>query len=432
MLKISRKMQINTIRDHVIHFKKKVFIGKNIKAWSPPLVADINMDGILEIIIGTTNGLFIISSWNYSIIARFPIKSYNGFHDNIRIGNVDNDLELEIVALNASITGLDNIWIIDGKNLEVENIINVSVAQFCLADVNNDGKMEIIVRANNTFECFSANGSVIWMKKLDDYVLGISDLVDFAASDIDNDGFPEFIVPARSISSSSSNSLLVFDSNGSLIWCYKFNFTRNEGLSGSLLVADLNDDNEKEVILYSGIKYEESSRIFILNTITKNISLEIECGEIGWSYISTGDINGDDKKEIILVDDFTYHFYIINSQGKVLFNDEIGFGNSCGGFAAVGDVDGDNVCEIIMVTKYRLIVFDFNNLVYYYHELVGGFVSHPVLADIDQDGKFEILFTNSENGPPSALYLYVFSTNGSKIEFSMPGVDLCYSNNYIG
>jgi subtilisin family serine protease len=118
----------------------------------PPTVADLNGDGLLEILVATLNGnLCAISSTTGTNIAGFPVALAGGSQNPITVANIDADTNPEIL-INTSTAGYVLAYNHDGSQLWQKNVGGQIKTGPVVADVNNDGNKEII--------CIGASGIV--------------------------------------------------------------------------------------------------------------------------------------------------------------------------------------------------------------------------------------------------------------------------------
>ena len=167
------------------------------------ICADLNNDGLSDIFISQnySNDLILL---NEGKTIKYKSLMYNEAERNQRKSKAvcidyDNDGDLDIITLinQKKIKlfqndGKANFTVIDSAFYDVNNKFDGNITNFCTGDFNNDGFIDLFISAIVSSEMqnyilFNEGGIKF---KLADPHHGeiISTLVDFAASDIDNDG----------------------------------------------------------------------------------------------------------------------------------------------------------------------------------------------------------------------------------------------------
>ncbi|MCB5246543.1 MAG: S8 family serine peptidase [Candidatus Cloacimonetes bacterium] len=113
--------------------------------FATPAVADLNGDGIHEILVATLNGsLHAINSATGQNIAGFPLTLEGGSQNPVTIANLDGDEQPEIIVT-TSTAGYILAFNHDGSVHFQKNVGGQIKTGAVVADVNNDGTNEIIV-----------------------------------------------------------------------------------------------------------------------------------------------------------------------------------------------------------------------------------------------------------------------------------------------
>ncbi|MFZ1320046.1 MAG: T9SS type A sorting domain-containing protein [Ignavibacteria bacterium] len=213
-----------------------------------PLITDFEKDGQKEIIFFTID-YFGITNPNYLYVTNndgsnypnFP-KGYNELILDVNSGDVDGDGFLDIVLrFSFSFDVIDRF----GNHLPGFPV-NYSDGEFTplrpinIYDLDNDGKLEIIVSKKGELSVFNYNGTLRqgWPR----YIPG-STKTNAAIGDIDNDGIAEIIAATvRKIPTggSDSSALRIFRENGenfSNEWpVYSDSLYENSGASPTLII----------------------------------------------------------------------------------------------------------------------------------------------------------------------------------------------------
>ncbi|MBI4846428.1 MAG: S8 family serine peptidase [Candidatus Omnitrophica bacterium] len=307
-----------------------------------PVIADINNDGQLEIIVaGTPETIYIfnrdgsnLSGWPKQLVDDTDPNTYNRItcitRDSPAVGDIDNDGDLEIVIQENNIIqpNMGNIYafhhdgeIVQGWPQPIELVTPQlgapSVTAPKIGDIDGDGDLEIVTESRyNQSECRiyvrHHNGEMAqgWPKYNVRSYAGVSG---FALADVDNDGLPEIIASVKG--SSSGSNVYIYKANGQLI---------STGEAGFLL-------HEAPLVV---------------------------------------EINGDDFLDIATL---THRVYTTEYSGQMAIFDNNGnkiehlsryiLGSPFGGSAAAGDLDGDGMIEIAAISEAgRVFLWDTNGM----------------------------------------------------------------------
>ncbi|MDR2056992.1 MAG: C25 family cysteine peptidase [Dysgonamonadaceae bacterium] len=378
---------------------------------SPVNVADVNFDGKKEIFASTKkgdDGYLVALDYEGSELFDIDnnVTTYSGFAD---LGNP--------------------AWAIPA-----------------LADLKREGKYSVILptrnetnKGDNRLICYSvedANGDskpdLLWSQPL-----GTEYIVGAVVSNIDNspDGSMEILVlPVTQ----SGTPIRIYNADGTLLR------TVSPGVSsyyayGSLAVADLDDDGDKEIILACNtgiyVWHHDGS-----NFIANKQPIYDNGGAGGFLFKSSVvvcDLNADGNKDILTcaiknTTPYEGKIYAVNKAGGLLS----GWGTSVQTIPhnsssyrldiSVGDLDNDG--------KLEVVAFGLNTLKIWKNtgalktsvtspEPSFGWGA-PVLADVDGDADIEVI---AASGMTNNIYGY--NHDGSKaVGFPLRGADVFYSN----
>lgn len=366
-----------------------------------PAIADLNLDGVLDIIVFHKDTQHIIA-YNGSEISPVTmgtplwIPSFDTGEDlshalTATDTNLDGKVEIIYAAksVGVKVIGSDGSLLFDGSNAGIDKD---GKSQPAVADINLDGIPEIIFSDNDKkVDVISGiNGSLVWRTDVGDEVKAVvvgdfnesfgleiaafqtngeiavidrdgnviwevksSNNLDgksFAAACIDNDSFEDIICGEADAGTGTIYALS--GNNGSEIW--RFN-TINSRFSDGLAVADINNDGENEII--SGARGEKK-----VVAIASN-------GSLLWSFdllnesrgaISFADFNGDGDLDIIFGDS-QGAVQVLNSNGTELRAYQVappGPSAKIENSVLFGDIDGDAALEMITVSDIGIEIHE--------------------------------------------------------------------------
>ena len=245
---------------------------------------------------------------------------------------------------------------------------------FVIADIDGDDYKEILggyyspSTGEGYFVCLDYKGRLKW--KFDEGDAGCP-----CVADIDNDGEKEVILYAR------VGAIIVLDKNGNELWRYAVNRTESY-FRTTPSVADINNDGYLEIIC---VRYDPNARI---------------------SYVVCLDHNGNVLWECML-GMYADPFYIV---------------------PAIGDIDNDGYPEVVTIGKpseaeldANIVIIDHNgNIIKYFAppDTARGWASVH-LSDINNDGYLEIITTlrisKVISGELNPHILRVFDKDGNEL-----------------
>ncbi|MHA1668162.1 MAG: FG-GAP-like repeat-containing protein [Candidatus Heimdallarchaeaceae archaeon] len=292
---------------------------------SSPCIVDLNNDGRLEVLISDVGHFLYCLNDKGKELWRFPLFSLTS---SPCVADIDNDGQLEIIVTE-----------IDHYNPEHSNVICLSssgnvkwslavdyniVRPVSVADLDEDGTLEILFAMKNKLECLNHLGVEEWS-----YITAGSVRMEPSVVDLDNDGSLEVLF------SSSDEYFYCLNSSGEEEWCF-----HSENSTSSPVAGDLDNDNKLEVVFITF--YGHKMFCLTYQGLEKwNITLD--------EYMTSPslvDIDNDGQLEII-GGTKGGSLYIVNYNGSIKWtytsNDQIFYAPSC-----VVDLDGDGVFEVLI------------------------------------------------------------------------------------
>lgn len=206
-----------------------------------------------------------------------------------------------------------------------------------------------------------------------------------AIGDVDADGIRDIVL------ATTAGRVFAFDAQSRVIWWYDTGAV----ISTPPTIIQSNEDQATGVIVLTN-----RGRVICIDGAFGIFRWEYQLpGNVNWgsTAVVAANISGDAAEEIIAVDS-QGHLVCLNQQGKVIWkNHRLKSADSA---PAVGDLDGDGKCEILISSK-KIPLTCFSNrgkrLWQYREKLTHKRLSKhyagssPLIWDIDQDGRPEIL-----------------------------------------
>jgi hypothetical protein len=419
--------------------------------YSSPAVADLDGDGKLEVI-ASAYSIVVLDGETGAL--KWRMKSgrdrSNTSQDNVGrtwpgivIADIDGDGQLEIVTAHGG--GYVSVYSHDGyfkpgwpKHLSVNEFRGLSVA-----DIDNDGKMEIIVTAaygnkTNTW-VFGHDGTLRsgWPQLSNEtgYAWGVYNS-NAAIADIDGDGVEEIVVPSdvhyicayrptgvqiQANSMYGSNKAwgkvgVAVDLTAELRGYVNCGSEHRPNFADSpATIADVNNDGVPEVV------------------VTGNV---YNCATDPYSSLYEGVFIFNADRSRFNQNGFNWETVPTNTGAPISENYEVI--ESCMPNPVVADIDGDGNKEILYASydgKLHCFWLDKTEKhnwpysIYNPSEGVFRFASEPLVVDLDNDGKAEIIFTSwTQKGSNKTGKVHILDMYGNLLH----AIDLPAADNWNG
>ena len=253
-------------------------------AYSFPAVGDIDNDGFVELVFGTTNKtLYVVSPYNGAVL--WTVKINGKVRASPSLADIDKDGYLDIVV--GDLKG--NAYLICGKNKSV--VWNQTLRGFIdfppvLADFDGDGYLDIIFACSYYGSSTADWASLYCVRGKTRKILWIQSYYSTCCSrvivgDTNRDGFLDVIV-----GSVSSTVIWCFDGrSGRRIWTYNIN-GYFESVGATPAIGDINNDGDNEIIIGTSWK-----RIIALKVYGSLVSW----GSLGNDLCNTNNIIFSDR-----------------------------------------------------------------------------------------------------------------------------------------
>lgn len=354
-----------------------------------PAVADINSDGIPDV---------VFSTWGTNYASGGLLRAIDGSNGNplwtvtdvryevagqsgIAIGDIDGDGKMEIIAAEESdrLDTSDRLIAFehDGTFKWRSPIIpgGVGWGSASLADLDHDGVPEVVIGST---VLMSSDGSILWNGTGGTGSNGVGPLS--IVADLDMDGSPEVVAGSTA-----------YHSDGTAYW--------NAGTDGFPAIGNFDDDRFPEVVVISGgtirLMNHDGSILWGPNAIP---------GGGAGGAPAVADFDGDGKPEIGVAGASRYSVFETN--GTVKWSVAIADFSSRTG-SSVFDFDGDGRAEVVYGGDTNLFIYDGNDgtEIYRSPKSSGTTYELPLVVDVDGDGKAEIVGVGSD-GPQKGIYVW--------------------------
>jgi hypothetical protein len=341
-------------------------------------MADVNGDGLLDMIISSTSVLILTNNGNGSFGSNAQLTiSGTPNYSSVTVADINGDGKVDLMWADGGWPGNIYVFTNNGSGSFGYNAVYAvgNVPGYPIAvDINNNGKLALICAnaASKTLSVLTNNGSGGFQLSSSPATGADGGPVSLVAADINNDGKVDLICANVGSSGSGGRTLSVMTNNGS--GGFKLASTPGVGLSpGEVVAADINGDGKLELICQNNSDKTQSiltnngSGVFSLSA-----TLNLSPISIGFSML---DINGDGRPDIITGSYSTNILTVFTNNGSGVFgfNTTLKIGFDFGGLTAA-DINGDGRLDLFCGISGRLPNLTYTNAV------VLEFINVPLLT----------------------------------------------------
>ncbi len=388
------------------------------------IFCNMDFDSDLEIVYGIGQ---TIQAWNIdgTDVPGWPVTLSYEVQGAPAFGDIDGDGTDELVVATSNYSNEGIIYAFEKDGTPVAGFpINNGATQssIVLADLNNDGAMEIITNKRiypiGEIWVYKGDGTVYpgWPKTLDHVPASSS-----AVGDITGDGIPEII-------SESYISVYAWDRNGNEVPGFPFHMPDgNVNSYSSPVLADVDGDNIREIIFGTHNIITGKGNVYILKnngTVFHGWPNQTNWWTYGPPVL--GYINDDNVLDIVVGEQQTFSYdplsYIHgwDIDGNVLAGFPIGPLYNINNQVTLADIDNDDRLELIVddntqnasgLGKYLTFNHDGTPVSGWTIPTAGTtFFNMPCIADLNNDGKIDLVGAGYLVGGSYKTFVYIWDT----------------------
>jgi subtilisin family serine protease len=287
------------------------------------------------------------------------------------------------------------------------------------ADINRDGKSELIIGFGNTVRIFDHTGASLpgWPQSVDPTGAGYVTQRSPVVADLDGDSWPEIIA------ANSNGQVFVWRANGTLM----SGWPRQLSYAAPALAASAIDGSSAVRIILTA-PYGLVNVLDVAGNSLPGWPKQLDAGTFGAPAV--GDMNRDGIKEIIVSSESK--LYALDYLGNMLPNwpKPVPFtGSSWNLYPALGDTAGNGTLNAVVGLTDNIgqnnavYVFQYDGQTVSVMPTPGPHPNPPGLADLNGDGKMDIVVGNQlvyEGGTVPTDYLNAWNGDGSVLGSAWP------------
>ncbi|MFA6322065.1 MAG: C1 family peptidase [Candidatus Buchananbacteria bacterium] len=454
-----------------------------------PVVADINSDGKKEVIVylGGDPPKLYVYDFAGRLLPNFPIKvdinnGLDGYPSLPTVGDINNDGKNEIIifskGFDASCANPPKVMIYNYQGILLKSLpvgyenlffqcqtFAISYPQLTLSDLNNDGRLEIIIFNGYAITILDNQGHTLsnWPKSFQPWEGTFWHFNTVAVGNLDQDKDWE-IVAVNSYSpninqrpAGNQGKIYAWNLDGSDVSGWP---VETKGVSfSSPTIADINNDRKSEVLVgmiydnsaadnYGLYVYEQNGRVLAGWPQLSN--------KVVWGNAVVGDFNNDKQLEIVassrIINDLQWapqDTWMFKANGSVMPGWPRQMCTTGGWSPTIADINNDGILDVIdnqgLLSYCSIYAWDFKgNSLSDFPKVTEGVVdTAAVVADLDNDGSLELIASNNSKEIGSFEYIdknkiFVWELNNknakytdSSLAWPMFGHDTYHTNNYI-
>lgn len=366
----------------------------------------------------------------------FPESLGGEIRGPVVLGDLDGDGHDEIVVGSTN----DTLWILDGDGTVESSFYLGADAQggAALGDVDFDGDLEIVAAAGDSVFCLDGDGLArVWSRRVEGTRTSV------VLSDLSGGDATLEVVLGSYCGRPSEERVTVLESDGSDTLWERCLGTYTKSTKSTPAIADVDRDRDLDVVVGTGVLTGSpySGYLWAFDGSTGATTWKVNIGGAAAAAPLTSPVIGD-------LDDDTNMDVVVGCVGAVYARDGVDGGSKWSGDAwgtvvglALEDVDDDGKLEVL-VTSYgtadsahqgngELRVLEHDGIKKNAVILSDEVRTSPVVADLDSDGKPEVVFATYGDST-STLYAYTVDGNSLTLFDSASLSDVTTSTPAIG
>ncbi len=385
-----KRTGISYLSSNIVNPGQRWSFETNAAGGSMPMAGDIDGDGEVEIVYGTSDGTLYAVDENGQ--EEWSFQGIGPFYTPPGIADIDGDGIMEVVIGGYfQGTGDPNLYAVNGEDGSLLWTFSTEdngaswaegfEASPSFYDVNSDDILDVLIgtRDNNFYALNGLDGTIEWESQFEHFIRAGSPI-----GDIDHDGKDEILVV-------DNHALTrMFEMDGSIDWEIYATYS----IVSTPIFADLTGDGYDEIIMFSvGWADRNIPGMAMVYDYQGNLLWSNQEHTFFYSSPTLYDVNGDGHLDILNVDSNDLVFIAYDGMsGDIIYTAEPFEGIFMSPGLITADIDGDSEIEVIVgggLNLYSLNADD--GSVDWVYDSQGNWVGGPLVVDLDGDGLAEII-----------------------------------------
>jgi hypothetical protein len=303
-------------------------------------LGDMNGDGWLDVVVGSSDEILVLPNRGNGILQTQQRFAVDSGQKSLKFGDMNRDGWLDIVLVNSTSAEVSVLLGTgDGGSQEQHrSTVDGNPSLIGLGDVNGDGWLDVVL--NNGVLLNSGNGDFYdrqpFFDDTDVYVeLGAPILGDVNGDDM---------LDVLSMSEDNNIKVLLNNGNGNMQFLHTVVLDNSPR---SVALGDINQDDKLDIVITLRNSYD------IFTLLGNGDGSFQEPFRIGSgdnpSSIALGDINLDNKLDVVFIDDVGYNVLLGNGDGSFLHQQNFADCGTFSGNVILDDVNGDGILDAVAV-----------------------------------------------------------------------------------